>query len=193
MTSRFTTTSPLLGPGALHILAVVCALLAGSILARDVSATPTSIATRPEVPTVCDSVGLIVSGTLPDPCYHLLAAWVERIEQLPWTGPIPSYAIRIGIFVMEPNPVVDIDCPAVLQPYERGLRVGRLPFGNYLVTASEYLAPFSPYTSAAPKDIRRSMCEPPPARPEWAAPCFRLGRTTPARERCDLEGPPALT
>jgi hypothetical protein len=115
-------------------------------------ATIESITTRPEAPTVCDPVGLLVKGTMPDPCYHLIGASLRGPVELPTMGPIPTYEIRIRLTVQEPNPDIDVACPTVLEPYERGFRLEPLPFGRYLVRATEYLVPFSPDSSADPKD-----------------------------------------
>ena len=138
----------------LHRALLAAALIAaGSTgLAHPASATIESITTRPEAPTTCDPVGLLVKGTMPDPCYRLIGAAIRGPVELPTMGPIPTYEIRIRLTVQEPNPDLDIACPTVLEPYERGFRLGLLPFGRYLVRATEYLVPFSPDSSAGPKD-----------------------------------------
>jgi len=74
MTSRVTTKSPDFGRGSLRFAAVMFAILAGGVAADPVSAAPTSVTTRPEFPAVCDTVGLIVAGTMPapSPCYNII-------------------------------------------------------------------------------------------------------------------------
>jgi hypothetical protein len=115
-------------------------------------------------------VGLLVAGVMPDPCYHVIGAEIEGPTELPTAGPIPTYEIRVRITVQEPNPLLDIACPTVLQPYERGFRLGQLPFGHYFVRGVEYLVPFSTDSTVAPKDsskldstfdVRPSPCPPP--------------------------------
>ena len=134
---------------------LVAALIAAGagLFVDPASASITSITTRPEAPTVCDPVGLVVKGTMPDPCYNLIGAEIRGPVELPTMGPIPTYEIRIRLTVQEPNPALDIACPTVLEPYEQGFRLGILPsFGRYFVHATEYLVPFSPDSSAGPKD-----------------------------------------
>ena len=139
------------GRGA-RLLVLFCSglVLAGTPAAA--RATLDAIRVSPEHPTTCGPVALSVEGTMPDPCYHIIGTVVEGPTELPTMGPIPTYEIKVRITVQEPNPALDIACPTVLQPYQRILGLGLLRFGQYFVNATEYLVPFSPDSSAAPKD-----------------------------------------
>jgi hypothetical protein len=170
MTPRSTAKSPYFGRGALQVVAIAFLTLTSVVLPRAALATLSSITTRPVSPTVCDSVGLLVAGVMNDPCHHVIGAEIEGPTELPTAGPIPTYEIRVRITVQEPNPLLDIPCPAVLEPYERGFRLGQLPFGRYFVRGIEYLVPFSTDSTVAPKDssrldstfdVRPSPCPPP--------------------------------
>lgn len=111
-----------------------------------------SVSVRPEHPTTCDSVALLVAGELPNECYQILGAWYLRPRPIPTAGPIPSYSLKAFIRAQEPNPLSGVACPSVTQPYTRTLEVGRLPFGRYLVNVTEYISPFSEDSSAAYTD-----------------------------------------
>ncbi|MGH7682079.1 MAG: FlgD immunoglobulin-like domain containing protein, partial [Candidatus Eiseniibacteriota bacterium] len=111
-----------------------------------------SVSVHPEHPTTCDSVALLVSGEVPNSCYRILGAYWNRPRPLPTAGPIPSYELHAFVRVQEPNPVSGVVCPIVTQPYMRDLQVGRLPFGLYVVHVTEYVAPFSEDSTAAPTD-----------------------------------------
>ena len=186
------------------LLAAVGAVTA-AFPADPASASITSITTRPELPTLCDPVGLVVKGTMPDPCYHLIGATIRGPVELPTMGPIPTYEIRIRLTVQEPNPDLDIACPTVLQPYEHGFRLGILPsFGRYFVRATEYLVPFSPDSSGFPKDsttFEYVFDVPPPTASCPPGPdCFILDfrpaepvTTDPTRVVCDARGRPGGT
>ncbi len=160
MTPQATTTSPHTGRNRLRTYAVAAVALLGLSAAPPIAlvATPpafadlVSITTRPAEPSTCDSVGLLVAGFMPDPCYRLIGAELEGPIPLPTMGPIPTYEIRVRMTVQEPNPALDIPCPTVLQPYQHAFRLGLLPFGQYWVRGVEYLVPFSPDSTGAPKD-----------------------------------------
>ena len=96
MTPRVTTKSPRFGRGSLRFASVALAVLAGAIAADPASAVPTSVTTRPEFPAVCDTVGLLVAGTMPSPspCYNVIGAEIDGPTELPTAGPIPTYARR---------------------------------------------------------------------------------------------------
>ena len=150
MIPRATTTSPF--GRTLRFAALAFVMLAGALQPGVGSATLGSITTRPPAPTTCDSVGLIVAGTMPSPCYQLIGAVLEGPRMLPTMGPLPTFELLVRMTVQEPNPLLDRPCPAVLQPYERGFRLGQLPAGRYLVRGVEYLVPFSPDSTAAAID-----------------------------------------
>lgn len=152
MTPRVATKSPSIGRGSLRFAALALAVLAVSLLTGAGLAAPTSVTTRPESPTVCDSVGLIVAGTMPNVCYHLIGAEIEGPTELPTAGPVPTYAIRVRLTVQEPDPLPAIYCFPIVAKYQHGFRLGLLPFGRYLVSTVEYLVPFSRDSTAAPKD-----------------------------------------
>lgn len=147
-----TTRQRMFGGRGARLLILLCSglVLAGTPAAA--RATLDAIRVSPEHPTTCGPVALSVEGTMPDPCYHIIGTVVEGPTELPTMGPIPTYEIKVRITVQEPNPALDIACPTVLQPYQRILGLGLLRFGGYFVNATEYLVPFSPDSSAAPKD-----------------------------------------
>ena len=133
-------------------MAAAFVLLAGALQPSLGSATLGSITTLPQAPTTCDSVGLIVAGTMPSSCYTLIGAVLEGPTMLPTMGPLPTFELLVRMTVQEPNPLLERPCPAVLQPYERGFRMGSLPAGRYFVRGVEYLVPFSPDSTAAAID-----------------------------------------
>ena len=152
MTDRSTVTRRHPGRGRAWVLAVACAALLFGGTPQRAWAILYAVGPSPGHPTTCDSVALYVSGAMPDPCYHLIGAEIEGPTELPTMGPIPTYQIRLRITVQEPNPLIDAVCPTVLDPYKRGFGLGRLPFGRYFVSATEYLVPFTQDSTAAPKD-----------------------------------------
>jgi FlgD Ig-like domain len=149
MTPRAMTQRARLAP--LRCIAVGLVMLAGAFLPRAGSATLGSITTRPQAPTTCDSVGLIVAGTMPSTCYQLIGAVLEGPRMLPTMGPLPTFEFLVRMTVQEPNPLLERPC-AVLPPYEHGFVLGSLPAGRYLVRGVEYLVPFSPDSTAAAID-----------------------------------------
>jgi hypothetical protein len=161
MTPRVSARPPLAGLAALRpILAAAAAFLTAGATAvvliaaapAPASATLEHLVSVPASPTECDPVALIVTGTMPDPCYHVIGAEIQGPEPLPTMGPIPAFGIRIRITVQEPNPLLEVACPAVIQPYKREFPLGRLPYGQYHVAATEYLVPFTQDSTGAPKD-----------------------------------------
>jgi len=137
--------------GLLRFIAAAFLVLAGVVQPSVGSATLGSITTRPGAPTTCDSVGLIVAGTMPSTCYELIGAVLEGPRMLPTMGPLPTFEFLVRMTVQEPNPLLERPC-AVLPPYERGFRMGSLPAGRYLVRGVEYLVPYSPDSTAAAID-----------------------------------------
>jgi len=137
--------------GPLRFVTVAFVMLAGVFQPSVGSATLGSITTRPGAPTVCDSVGLIVAGTMPSTCYELIGAVLEGPRMLPTMGPLPTFEFLVRMTVQEPNPLLERPC-AVLPPYERGFRMGSLPAGRYLVRGVEYLVPYSPDSTATAID-----------------------------------------
>ena len=137
--------------GHLRFVAVALVMIAGVFQPSVGSATLGSITTRPGAPTTCDSVGLIVAGTMPSTCYELIGAVLEGPRMLPTMGPLPTFEFLVRMTVQEPNPLLERPC-AVLPPYERGFRMGSLPAGRYLVRGVEYLVPYSPDSTAAAID-----------------------------------------
>jgi hypothetical protein len=194
MTPRTTAKSPHIGRG--KFVAIALLTLLGVALPGAASATLSSITTKPAAPTVCDTIGLLVAGVMPDPCYHVIGAVMEGPIELPTAGPIPTYEIRVRITVQEPNPLLDIACPTVLEPYERAFWLDQLPFGRYFVRGVEYLVPFSTDSTVAPKDSSKLDSEfdvrpscPPPG-------CYILSfapRVAQRVGRCDATAPPGGT
>jgi flagellar hook capping protein FlgD/dockerin type I repeat protein len=193
MTPRATRKSPPFGRSPLRIAAVALAILAGTIVARDAKAVLLPITTKPAFPTVCDTTGLVVAGVMRDPCYHVIGTKIEGPTELPTAGPIPTYEIKVWITVQEPNPLLDIACPTVTQPYEYTFWLDQVSFGRYFVRAVEYLVPFSADNTAAPKDSSvvnstfdvRPSCSPPG--------CFMLSFAPQVPMRvgpCDATTPP---
>ena len=119
-------------------------------------ATVESASVVPTTPTVCDSVRLVVAGTLSSPCYTIRGFRVGAPELLPilTLGPIPTYRIPVLIRAEEPNPAIGAPCPAVIEPYRLAEELGKLRFGNYWVDATEYVHHF-PADSTAPIDSSR--------------------------------------
>jgi len=72
-------------------------------------------------------------------------------------GPIPTYGIKARVRVEEPNPALDVVCPAVLEPYRLAEELGRLPFGRYWVDAREYVYPFGSADTTTPIDSSRAF------------------------------------
>ncbi len=105
----------------------------------------------PALPGVCDSVQLIVAGSLPNSCYSIRGFRVGVPELLPTMGPIPTYRIPVRIIAEEPNPALERPCTAAIEPYRLAEDLGRLRFGFYWVDATEYLYPF-PADSTSPID-----------------------------------------
>lgn len=120
-------------------------------IAPPASATVESAAVTPAAPTICDSVRLVVAGSLPNSCYTIRGIRVGTPELLPTMGPIPVYRIPVRIRAEEPNPAIDVACTQSLQPYRLSEALGRLRFGTYMVDATEYLHPF-PADTTAPVD-----------------------------------------
>ncbi|MEK7347285.1 MAG: FlgD immunoglobulin-like domain containing protein [Candidatus Eisenbacteria bacterium] len=134
--------------------AIAVSALGLSGLAPPAFATVESASVVPTTPTVCDSVRLVVAGTLSSPCYTIHGFRVGAPELLPTMGPIPTYRIPVRIRAEEPNPAIGAPCPAVIEPYRLAEELGKLRFGNYWVDATEYVHPF-PADSTAPIDSSR--------------------------------------
>jgi len=152
MIPRTTIRPPSAGRGTLRWILAAAALFMVALAPVPAAATLDAFIVRPESPTTCDSVYLVVTGSMPDPCYHVIGAEIEGPVELPTMGPIPTYGIRIRITVQEPNPLLEIVCPTVIQPYSEKFALGRLAYGTYWANATEYLVPFTQDSSAAPKD-----------------------------------------
>ena len=179
MRSRAPMGTPRVLGGRWPAVALLVALFAGVTVffADPAFAIITSITTRPEAPTACDPVGLLVKGIMHDPCHHLIGAEIRGPVELPTAGPIPTFEIRIRLTVQQPNPDLDIACPTVTQPYDHAFRLGTLSFGRYLVHATEYVAPFSPDSTADPTDstsFEASFDVQPSASPCPGPDCFLL-------------------
>ena len=114
-------------------------------------ATLESGAVLPPNPVVCDSVELVLAGRLPNSCYSVVGFRVSRPEEIPVLGPIPAYRIRAIVRSEAPDPALQQVCTTADQPYRVSNELGRLPFGNYHVMATEYLYPY-PASSSAPID-----------------------------------------
>ena len=159
-------------------------------------ATVQSIEVVPAAPTSCDSVALVVKGVMPGPCHTLIRARLGELELLPTMGPIPSYEIGVRIVVREPSPDIEAVCPAVLQPYERKLYLPYHPFGSYRAHATEYLVPYSPDSSAAPKESTTVETTFQVAPDSCITPgCYLLAFNGPGlrNQFCDGAGPPGGT
>lgn len=95
----------------------------------------------PAEPTVCDSVGIGVTGTLSSPCLQIVSAEI--------TGPVPPNPLCMGpvcparfeIRITVEEPGIPTPCPAVTSPYRRAFWVGALPAGAYSVRAVEVIRP----------------------------------------------------
>lgn len=186
----------------LAFAAAFCIVATLCLAAAPAHATLTSIGTRPDAPTTCESVDLLVAGTMPGPCYRLIGAEIEGPVPLETLGPIPAYGIRVKLTVQEPNPLLGAPCPAVIQPYSQQFLLGKLPFGSYWVSATEYLVPFrgpfDPDSLAEPTDssfiaasffVSTEPCLPGPG-------CYILsfgGRNPSPHDSCSGGAPPGGT
>jgi flagellar hook capping protein FlgD len=173
-------------------LALTLAILGGA--AAPSFATVQSIEVVPAAPTSCDSVALVVKGVMPSPCHTLIRARLGELKLLPTMGPVPSYEIGIRIVVQEPNPDIEAACPTVLQPYERKLYLPYHPFGSYRAHATEYLVPYSPDSSAAPKESTSAVEGTFQVAPDSCITpgCYLLAFNGPGlrNQFCDGAGPP---
>jgi FlgD Ig-like domain len=150
---RPTPASPPAGRRALRSITALSALWATlAITPHPATAALTSIRTRPEPATVCDTLALLVSGLLPNSCYHVIHTQMEGPIPLPTAGPVPSYGLRVRITVQEPDPRIEVACSQTTQPYEKAFYLDQTAFGNYAVHAVEYLVPFSADSTGSPKD-----------------------------------------
>lgn len=186
----------------IHIRACLIAamIMVGILASAPASATLDSIATDPPGPTLCDRVILVVYGTMPDPCYHLIRTELDDPVLLPTMGPIPTYEVRVRLTVQEPNPFLRFACPTVLQPYKAPLPFReKLPVGRYFVRATEYLVPFTQDSTAAPKDSSTlassfDVSGTSPCPPELGCFILSFGPSIPSRlGRCDATARPGGT
>jgi hypothetical protein len=118
-------------------------LLALSALAPPpAAAVVEQITITPADPTVCDPVGIEVLGTVPSSCYEVVVGGIRGpIPPDPaCMAPICPPRFEVRIYVREPAP--GTACPAMIAPYSRTFRVGRLPVGPYIVRAVEYVIPW---------------------------------------------------
>ena len=195
--TTITTKPQRFGRGPL-LVAIAFVMLAGVLRPSVGSATLSSITTRPQAPTTCDSVGLIVAGTMPSTCYQLIGAVLEGPRMLPTMGPLPTFELLVRMTVQEPNPLLERPC-AVLPPYEHGFRMGSLPAGRYLVRGVEYLVPFSPDSTAAAIDSSKldaafNVSGVAPCPPGKGCALLSFGPSDSSRVgRCDATVKPGLT
>ncbi|HXL15269.1 MAG TPA: FlgD immunoglobulin-like domain containing protein [Methylomirabilota bacterium] len=113
------------------------------LLASPAAATLKQVTVDPATPASCDSVTITAAGDLPNSCYEIVGAEIRGPELIPCMrpGPCPSRFV-VDITVREPNPLILPPC--LLQtPYTRSFAVGKLPAGEYLVTAHERVLPFA--------------------------------------------------
>jgi flagellar hook capping protein FlgD len=117
---------------ALAVLGAVAVALAPSAGASP--ATVTSVSVSPAAPATCDSVTLRAEGILTSTCQQLKGAQIFGPVPIPeWVGPMPAYVTRIVLTVEQS----DSGCATVITPYTRDFPIGRLPFGQHIVTALE--------------------------------------------------------
>ncbi len=114
------------------------------ILAAPVMADVKAVTVAPAAPTECDPVTITAAGELrsPSPCYEIVNATIRGPERPPCLPPIPCPAsFYVEITVRGPNPAGA--CIAIVEPYTRSFEVGKLPPGEYRVTAHERVVPYS--------------------------------------------------
>ena len=161
------------------------------------SAIVQSIQVVPSSPTTCDSVALVVKGVMPNSCYTLLRVRLEALKLLPTMGPVPAYSVGVRVVVQEPNPNLDVVCTAADAPYERKLYLPYHPFGSYSATATEYVVPYSPDSTAAPKDTTNQVETAFHVDPDSCTTpgCYMLSFNRPGLQAdfCDAVGPPGGT
>lgn len=160
-------------------LLLLSGLLAFSALAPPrAAAVVQQITIRPANPTTCDPVGIEVAGQLSSSCYEIVGATIRGPfpPDPRCMAPVCPARFEIRVTVREPAPYSA--CPAVIEPYTRGFQVGQLPYGLYLVRATEVVVPWSPDSTAFPSDssvvtttfdvLIQPDCPPPPG-------CYILG------------------
>src|SRR5512139_3540408 len=134
-------------------LLVAVALLAFAALAPPpAEAVVQQVTVAPADPTVCDPVEMGAQGALSSSCYQVVGATIRG--PLPpnplCMGPVCPLRFEVRIYVRAPAP--GTACPAVIEPYSRVFRVGRLAEGAYAVRAVEYVLPWSQDSTAVPVD-----------------------------------------